>query len=104
MSLIVLSSLIACANPDVPARNPVVTSENADASIVVSGELTLKGSEHNAWFALRDDNGKLWRLESDDSRLLQQMRDWQNRRVRVVALVLPRTLMDRLKIISITFE
>lgn len=104
LSLILLSSLIACANPDDPARNPVVAVEHVDATIAVSGELTLKGSEYNAWFALRDDNGKLWRLESDDSDLLRQLRGWQNRRVRVVARVLPKTLVDRLKIVSIALE
>lgn len=104
LSLILLSSLMACANPDAPARNPVVTVEHGNATIAVSGELTLKGSEYNAWFALRDDNGKLWRLESDDSRVLQQLRGWQNRRVRVLAQVLPKTLVDRLKIVSIALE
>ncbi|MBI3286365.1 MAG: hypothetical protein HYZ65_16165 [Burkholderiales bacterium] len=104
LALVMLLNLTACADAPIPMRKPFAKPVSSQAPIELGGELTLKGSEYNAWFALRDDKGKLWRLESDDGKLLQQLRAWQNRRVKVVGLPLPKMLVDRLKIISVAPE
>lgn len=99
-----LCVLTACTSASARLTDvkPVMSS---NSQMRLSGELTLKGSEFNAWFALRDDDGRVWRLESDDEKLRQQMRDWQNRRVKVLATPMPKLLAtDRVKLISISLE
>jgi hypothetical protein len=58
----------------------------------LAGLLTLKGSEMDAWWALADDGGTVWRLEPADGGKGDAWRGWQNRRVRVEGTPLPKFL------------
>ena len=67
--------------PPAAAPQRSVAASSAAASVHLSGVLTLKGSEADAWWALSDDSGEVWRLEpaGDSQRVL--FRQWQNGRV-----------------------
>lgn len=56
-------------------------SAATSASVRVTGLLTLKGPEAGAWWAVADDSGALWRLESVSAEQAALLRQWQNRRV-----------------------
>ena len=110
--------LAACAEHPVQTQAmtqaPAPSSISAQSStktdavtepLTISGMLTLKGSDANLWLALSDVNGKVWRLESDDKNRLVQLREWQNRRVKVQGTKLtPFLNIDRLQIDRINLE
>lgn len=73
-----------------------MTSNNSSVTQtkVVVGTLSLKGSDFNAWWALADDQGNVWRLvtTSDAQRLaLQPM---QHKRVTVTGEMMGKLLAN----------
>jgi hypothetical protein len=71
---VALLALAACVNgASDPAR------ESADVSI--SGNLTLKGSEPGAWWAVTDDQGRVWKITSPDQ--IATFQRAQNHRVSI---------------------
>jgi uncharacterized lipoprotein YajG len=88
-----LALLSGCKTPatageaPMSANNPSVTQTK-----VVVGTLSLKGSDFNAWWALADEQGNVWRLvtTSDAQRLaLQPM---QHKRVTVTGKMMGKLL------------
>ncbi|MET3119003.1 hypothetical protein AAKU64_003242 [Undibacterium sp. GrIS 1.8] len=112
-ALTVSTLLIACAEhraQAIAATPAAATQSSAKTDTVaeqltISGMLTLKGSDINLWLAVSDVNGKVWRLESDDKNRLVQLREWQNRNVKVKGTKLPAFLnVNRLQISNINLE
>lgn len=92
------------ATPAAATQSSVKTDTVAE-QLTISGMLTLKGSDVNLWLAVSDANGKVWRLESDDKNRLVQLREWQNRNVKVQGTKLPAFLnVNRLQISNINLE
>jgi hypothetical protein len=56
-------------------------SESADVSI--SGHLTLKGSQPGAWWAVTDDQGRVWKIASPTPEQVATFQKAQNGRVRI---------------------
>ena len=78
MLVIALFALSACGYG---AGNP--PTKNADARISISGNLTLKGAQPGAWWAVTDDQGRVWKITAptpDQTAIFQQA---QNHRVSI---------------------
>ncbi|MDY7538335.1 hypothetical protein QN372_12370 [Undibacterium sp. RTI2.1] len=114
-ALTVAILLVACAEHPAQATTATTpssafvqssTKTNTVAEqLTISGMLTLKGSDVNLWLAVSDANGKVWRLESVDKNRLVQLREWQNRNVKVQGTKLPAFLnINRLEISNINLE
>ena len=73
---LVLLALAACVNS---ASDPA--PEAADISI--AGNLTLKGSEQGAWWAVTDDQGRVWKITAPTSAQLALFQQAQNHRVSI---------------------
>jgi hypothetical protein len=76
MLAVSLLALAACSNG---AGNPPRES----AEVNISGNLTLKGSEPGAWWAVTDDQGNVWKITSPTPEQIATFRQAQNRRVSV---------------------
>jgi hypothetical protein len=79
-------SLVGCSAPTAagaPETSPIAAAPANQPALHLAGLLTLKGPELGAWWAITDANGTVWRLESTNAALLEQFRQWQNRRVEV---------------------
>lgn len=69
--------------------------------VQVVGLLTRKGPEIEAWWALTDDRGLVWRLELANADQLREFQQWQNRRIKVngvrigAVLSTPRVRVER---------
>lgn len=74
---VALLALAACVNS---ASEP--PREIADVSI--SGNLTLKGSEPGTWWAVTDDQGRVWKIISPTPEQIALFQRAQNRRVSIV--------------------
>ncbi|MBK5204894.1 MAG: hypothetical protein JJD98_05640 [Polaromonas sp.] len=73
---VALLALAACVNS---ASEP--TREIAEVSI--SGNLTLKGSEPGAWWAVTDDLGRVWKITSPTPDQIAMFQRAQNHRVSI---------------------
>ena len=73
---VMLLALAACGNG---AGNP--GSPAPDVS--VSGNLTLKGTEPGAWWAVTDDQGQVWKISAPTPDQIATFQQAQNHRVRV---------------------
>lgn len=71
-----LLALTACGNG---AGKP--SRDSADVS--VSGNLTLKGSEPGAWWAVTDDQGRVWKITSPTPEQVATFQRAQNQRVSI---------------------
>jgi hypothetical protein len=71
----------------------------------VVGLLTLKGAEVDAWWALTEDSGVVWRLEPSGADQADILRQWQNRRITVdgvrvgAVLSTPRVRVERAQLV-----
>ena len=71
------------------------------AVVNLIGLLTLKGPEIEAWWAITDDSGVVWRLEPSSADQAGQFRQWQNSRIAVdglrigAVLATPRVRVER---------
>lgn len=73
---VTLIALTACGN-----GAGHLPRESADVSI--SGNLTLKGAEPGAWWAVTDDQGRVWKMASPTPDQIATFQKVQNHRVRV---------------------
>lgn len=80
-----LLALAACANG---ASDP--SPEGAVLSI--SGHLTLKGSEPGAWWAVTDDQGRVWKITAPTAEQIAAFQQAQNRRIHIEGLRQPKYL------------
>jgi hypothetical protein len=71
-----LLALAACVN-DAGAPAP----ESVDVSI--SGQLTLKGPEPSIWWAVTDDEGRVWKISSPTPEQLLILERAQNQQVSI---------------------
>lgn len=76
LAMLAMWALSACVNG---ASDPV--PNGADVSI--SGNLTLKGSEPGAWWAVTDDQGRVWKIISPTADQVAAFQSAQNHRVRI---------------------
>ena len=74
--VITLLALAACGNG---AGNPARES----AEVSVSGNLTLKGSQPGAWWAVTDDRGRVWKITAPTPDQVATFKGAQNRRVSI---------------------
>lgn len=51
------------------------------ACVSISGNLTLKGSEPGAWWAVTDDQGRTWKITSPTPEQLVIFQETQNQRI-----------------------
>lgn len=73
---VALLALGACVNG---ASDPVA----GGASVSISGNLTLKGSEPGAWWAVTDDQGRIWKITSPTPDQVAMFQRAQNHRVSI---------------------
>ncbi len=73
---VTLLTLAGCGNG---AGNPALDT----ADISVSGNLTLKGAEPGAWWAVTDDQGRVWKISSPTPDQIATFQRAQNHRVHV---------------------
>ena len=66
-----------------PAPQAATVAPAANETVHIVGLLTLKGPELGAWWALSDDSGAVWRLETSSAEQNVSFRQWQNKRVNV---------------------
>ena len=52
-------------------------------TVHLTGLLTLMGAEQEAWWALSDSTGQLWRVDPASEAQSRQFRQWQNQRVAI---------------------
>jgi hypothetical protein len=80
--LLVVSLLMstACGNG---VGNPSRESADVSVNISVSGHLTLKGSEPGAWWAVTDDQGRVWKITSPTPEQVATFQKAQNGRVSI---------------------
>lgn len=76
LPLVAVLALAACGNgPGTPGRSA--------ADVSVSGNLTLKGAQPGAWWAVTDDQGHVWKITSPTPEQVATFEQAQNRRVRI---------------------
>jgi hypothetical protein len=61
-------------------------------SVRISGPLTLKGSELGAWWAVTDDEGRIWKIASPPLELQAIFEKIQNQRINVEGCQLDKEL------------
>ena len=71
-----LLALAACVNS---ASGPAPNSPG----VSISGNLTLKGSEPGAWWAVTDDQGRVWKITSPTPDQIATFQRAQNHRVHI---------------------
>lgn len=52
-------------------------------TVTISGQLTLKGSQPGAWWAVTDDQGQVWRIVAPTPEQLPILENAQNQRISV---------------------
>jgi hypothetical protein len=84
LSIVLISAVGVIAGCKATVAAPAAT-ENAQPALQqrVVGTLTRKGSEFNAWWALSDAQGKVWRLQTSSAEQAKQFEGWQNKRVEI---------------------
>jgi hypothetical protein len=75
-----LLALSGCGNG---AGNPGRGSADVSVDISVSGQLTLKGSQPGAWWAVTDDQGRVWKIASPTPEQIATFQKAQNSRVSI---------------------
>ena len=90
-SLVVMSLSAACAGhldaaPAANAQRPPAATSPGIGVVHIVGLLTLKGPEMDAWWAVTDDSGFVWRLEPASADQVSQFRQSQNSRITVDGL------------------
>jgi hypothetical protein len=78
-----LSGLVSCKSPAAASETPMPSETTNAAQQRVVGTLTRKGAEFNAWWALSDAQGKVWRLQTSSAEQAKQFEAWQNKRVEI---------------------
>ena len=73
---VTLLALAACGNG---AGNPAPDT----SAVSVSGNLTLKGAEPGAWWAVTDDQGHVWKISAPTPEQIAAFQRAQNQRVRI---------------------
>jgi hypothetical protein len=73
-------ALTACGNG---VGNPGRESADASVDVSVSGQLTLKGSQPGAWWAVTDDQGRVWKIASPTAEQVATFQKAQNSRVSI---------------------
>jgi hypothetical protein len=73
---VLVLTLSACGNG---VGNPV----GGSADVSVSGQLTLKGSQPGAWWAVTDDQGRVWKIASPTPEQVATFQKAQNGRVSI---------------------
>jgi hypothetical protein len=74
--VLVFSVLFGCVDGATGARPD-------DSQVTVSGNLTLKGSEPSAWWALTDSDGRVWKITSPTPEQIATFERSQNRRLKI---------------------
>jgi hypothetical protein len=75
-------ALTACGNGIANlGREDAYASANVSANVSVSGQLTLKGSQPGAWWAVTDDQGRVWKIASPTPEQVATFEKAQNRRI-----------------------
>jgi hypothetical protein len=69
--------------PSTSAPTRTAAPDDGAQRLALIGLLTLKGPEREAWWALTDASGVVWRLEPASADQAAQFRQWQNGRVTV---------------------
>jgi hypothetical protein len=64
----------------------------ARPSVRISGSLTLKGSEPGTWWAVTDDEGRIWKIASPPPELQAILETIQNQRISVEGCQLEKEL------------
>jgi hypothetical protein len=84
LQLGVVLALIACGNGvGNPGRDSADASVDVSANVNVSGHLTLKGSQPGAWWAVTDDQGRVWKIASPTPEQVETFQKAQNGRIRI---------------------
>ena len=73
---VMLLALAACGNS---VSNP----SQETAAVSISGNLSLKGSEPGAWWAVTDDQGQVWKITSPSPDQIALFQQAQNHRVNI---------------------
>lgn len=90
----------AAVPPARPAAQPAAPAGGSELVRIV-GLLTRKGPDVEAWWALTDDRGVVWRLEPATADQAREFQQWQNRRIGVdgtragMVLATPRIRVER---------
>ena len=74
--VVMLLALGACVNSASDAAPE-------SASVSISGRLTLKGPEPGAWWAVTDDQGRVWKITSPTPDQIATFQQAQNHRVSI---------------------
>jgi hypothetical protein len=106
VSLVVMNLSAGCSSKldAAPAANPrpqPAASTPCMEVVHLVGVLTLKGPDIEAWWAVTDASGGVWRLEPSSAAQAGQFRQWQNSRISVegvrvgAVLSTPRVRVER---------
>ena len=60
-----------------------VSAREESHDLIVTGELTRKGSDLDSWWALQTESGVVYRLEASDDDQEKMLLEWQNGAVTV---------------------
>lgn len=100
LSIALISAVSALAGCKATVAAPAATG-NVQPALQqrVVGTLTRKGSEFNAWWALADAQGKVWRLQTSSAEQAKQFESWQNKRVEISGIKIENYLAtERLRV------
>ena len=96
LALGILLALGACAAAE---KNP---ASNDPKQVVVSGLLTLKGSEPGTWYAITDSAGEIWECVGLTAELRSKMAKLQNQKVRATGADQGRQIFRQLRVDDVT--
>ena len=65
---------------------PPAEYRSATSEVRHVGELTRKGTDTDSWWALRDDDGTVYRLQPSSDEMAKTFFLWQYRRVMIVGV------------------
>ncbi len=96
VATLAFASLASCEAPPVTTAGSSVNSPVVDTALsqTISGTLGLKGSDVNAWWALEDDHGRVWRLVTTSIEQRKLLSSMQYRRVEVTGKLVGRLLAN----------
>jgi hypothetical protein len=87
--------LQGCKAPAAAGDSSMNTASNdVSATRTVAGTLGLKGSDLNAWWALEDDQGRVWRLVTKSDEQRKQFDTMQHKRIEVTGKPLGKLLAN----------
>jgi hypothetical protein len=77
-------AVTACSNGIAnPGHEDAYANANVSANVSVSGQLTLKGSQPGTWWAVTDDQGRVWKITSPTPEQIAIFEKAQNRRISI---------------------